>query len=132
MGLEVDSTTLAHYFEPGDGEPDPSLLWFVDLRCDGAVVPDTYPESRRWLADHGPLVTSAFQGLAEKLEVGLDPDVWPVEWPVPGTPAGLRMTVVCSCIRRVTARKMGSILKDIANRWQSYLDQLDSVASISK
>lgn len=122
-GVDVDGEMLFEHFEEAEGEPDPVLKWFVDLRCDGESVPARPDEVRQWLLDHGALVTQGFEGLAKRLEVGVDSDGWPVEWGIPNSPPGIRMATACSSIGAVSGRVMGKTVREMADHWREYLRQ---------
>jgi hypothetical protein len=126
-GVDVDGVTVANHFEAGEKQNDPALAWFVDLRCEGDGVPDRLEAIREWLLRYAAVVTAGFRGLAAKLEVGIDQDVWPLEWMVPNAPTNTCITLVCSCIRRFSARKMKDVVQDLETRWQEYLRQLEPV-----
>jgi len=51
-GVELDGETIAERYEEGGSEPDPGLLWYVDLRCEGSAIPDGFDEAAHWLLDH--------------------------------------------------------------------------------
>lgn len=122
-GVDVDGETVLEHFVETDREPDPALKWFVDLRCDGETLPDRSEDVRAWLLDHGALVTRAFQGLAKRLEVGVDPDSWPAQWELPDPPPGVRITTACSSIGVIPGREIHKTVGEIADHWREYLEQ---------
>ena len=126
-GIDIDGTTGIDRLERGTGEDDPALTWFVDLRCDGESVPTKLEEARQWLLDHKALVREAYVAFGKKLEVGMDPDVVPLQCEFPNAPPGVRMTTVCSSTGTIPARQMSETVKDIAEHWEQYLNQLPQV-----
>ena len=122
-GIDVNGDSL-EYFESGTGDHDPALVWYVDLRLEGDDLPDNPEEVSQWLLDHELLVNSTYRQLAERLEVGVDPDVWPLQVASTQAPAGIGVVAVCSCMRRILARQMGKTVTDIEEHWKEYLDRL--------
>ena len=59
--------------------------------------------------------------LADELRAGMDVDVWPLLWNIPGTPRGLSMSIVCSIMRRLEALEAANILRGVADDWQESL-----------
>jgi hypothetical protein len=125
-GLDVGGISIEHY-EDGSGEDDPALVWYVDLRLDDDHGPQNPDDARRWLIDHASLVTDTYRLLADKLEVGVDPDVWPLKIENPTAIAGVRMAAVCSCTRRVPALTMRATVQGVAEHWREYLQSLFQV-----
>ena len=126
-GVTLDDAPMLHQFEDRADEADPALLWYVDLRCELKHLEEDAEEVRQWLLDQTPLVQSGFRKLANELSSGMDVDVCPIQWKVPGTPRGTRMTIVCSVTQRLEARDIGTVLRMIADRWESCLKNLPSV-----
>lgn len=124
MGIEVDGIPLWESFQPGKGEPNPILLWYVDLRGKGKKIPASPPAIRLWLFDQGPAIKAAFQELAHQLEVGMDQDVYPVQWPVPLQVPGVQLTIVCFASHRVLGREMAQIVAKLGHNWEKNLEQL--------
>ncbi len=122
-GLDIDGETVFEHFDDAEGEPDPVLKWFVDLRCDGETLPDKPEAARQWLLDHDTLISRAFQGLAKRLEVGVDPGAWPARWQLPDAPPGVRITTACSSIGAIPGREIGETVRGIGEHWKEYLQQ---------
>ena len=125
-GIDIDGTTFDH-FESGIGEHDPALAWFVDLRLEGNSVPAQPERARQWLLDHKSLVNEAYTAVSRRLQVGMDPDVWPLQCEAPNAPPGVHITTVCSSTATTTAREIGATILDIAQHWEDYLDQVPAV-----
>ncbi len=77
-GIDVDGAGW-EYYEGGSEEYDPALIWYVDLRAQGDHLPGSLEDARQWLLDQESLVNATYQQLVERLEVGMDPDVWPLK-----------------------------------------------------
>ena len=125
-GIDIDGTTIDH-FESGMGENDPALAWFIDLRLEGDGVPTQPEQARQWLLDHKTLVKEAYVAFGKKLQVGMDPDVWPLQCEAPNAPPDVHMTTVCSSTGTIPARNIGTTVQDIAEHWETYLDQVPAV-----
>ena len=87
-GIDVDGATLDHL--EGGTNDDPALSWFVDVRFDGQDVPADLAQAQQWLREKETLVRRAYEVLGRRLQVGLDPDVMPVQCEVPGSPPGVQ------------------------------------------
>src|SRR5262249_4105359 len=129
-GVDIDGTTALHLFEPGEDDPDPALLWFVDLRCEGAALPAGVEEARQWLLDNATVIRSGFETLAQEVGPGMDPDAWPLLWKIPGTARRVRMTIVCSAARRLEGRDIAKVLADVAEHWEERIRGLPPVGSV--
>ena len=120
-GIEVDGETLHSHFEPGCGEPDPSLLWYIDIRCKVDSLPRDEYATTKWLIDHSDLFREELLVLSERLYAGLDVDLWPLQHRIVKAPAGVEAVIVCSSIRGIIAREYGSILADVVQNFDSIL-----------
>jgi hypothetical protein len=120
-GVDVDGAAVLQQFEAGKKPSDPVLLWFVDIRCEGPSLPATPEGARDWLLAQAETVTTALERLADDIGPGLDVNVWPLRYPVPGTRKGVRLAVVCSATRRLAGREMATVLKDLADNWAKYV-----------
>jgi hypothetical protein len=127
--ITVDEATVWHHFQPGAEPPDPALLWYVDIRCEGTRLPVEPEAARRWLLDQAAAIRQALTDLADKLQAGLDTDPFPLEWEVPNPPRRVKMKLVCSATRRQTLLALSRILTDIRDRWEAILDELTLVTT---
>ncbi len=126
--IEVNEDTVLHHFEEGGDESDPSLLWWVDLRCEGPGLPKGAEEARRWLLTHAGSIKEGFGRLAEKLHAGLDVDLYPLQWSdFHGLPKRVKATAVCSAIRRVTARDIATVVRGLAGHWEEIIANLPAL-----
>jgi hypothetical protein len=123
--VTADGVTVLHRFQPGDAPSDPALLWYVDLRCSGRRLPVEPEATRQWLLAQSPIVRDNLTRLASKLEAGMDVEPWPFQWQVPRPPRGVRMTIVCSAVRRLPMLEIASILIDLCENWDEWLRELE-------
>jgi hypothetical protein len=125
-GIDVDGSSL-EFYESGSDDHDPALLWYVDLRLSGNGLPQSPEDARQWLFDHAAIVDRAFQQLAERLEVGMDADIWPLTLKVEQPAPGVILSAVCSSMRTTSARQIGGAVRDIIGNWRNYLGALPEV-----
>src|SRR5262249_55208883 len=106
-------------------ERDPSLRWYVELRCNGKV-PElrTSEDARKWLSEHSGLLRDALNKAAEELSGGLDIDHLPWSWSYPDAPKGWTIEVVVSAMRRLAGLEVAKKIQRLSKRWQHYLEQL--------
>src|SRR4051794_10597769 len=77
-GVDVDDNVVLQRFEAGSSDGDPSIVWYVDVRCSGRGLPATAVAARQWLLRNRPTVRRLLISLAEALPLGVDPGSWPV------------------------------------------------------
>lgn len=132
MGIKINGDLDWHHFdEPGNGELDPALVWYVDLRCEGDSLPTEGEDVRQWLIRTAPEIQSAFDALAEKLRVGYDDESWPYQFAVSKAPPGVSMKIVCSCVQGLEPGELAKVLRAIQENWVSYLQRLESAAVVA-
>jgi len=125
-GLELDGYPIAERFEEGDGQRDPALIWYVDLRCEGPRVPSEPELAEPWLLEHSPLFRDGFLRFGERLRAGADKDIYSLTWgDFPDAPEGVGVTLSCSAVRRVDGREMSSILREIGTHWEEIIQSLE-------
>lgn len=122
-GINVEGDLLLESFEPGGSEPDPALLWYVEIRCNGTALPTDREAVRQWFREQESSLKRALLALAEKLEVGSD-ETWPYQYAVPDGPTGTTVKIVCSAVRGLELGTLASVLRDIAKSWDHLLKQL--------
>ena len=128
-GLELDGNTLLGNYQEGPPElqDDPmgsALEWYVDVRCQGDLLPTEAEAARNWLLDQKATIEAGLIRFAEAISTGID-DSFPLRWQeFPVTPEGVQLEVVCSAVRRVTAQRFGEILNEFATRFPEDLRQL--------
>jgi hypothetical protein len=129
-GIELNGTTVFERFESGGDDHDPALVWYVDIRCEGTNLPQMAEEARDWLQRHGMYVRDGLPVLADKLRAGVDVGSYPLRWQVPNLPEGVRITVVCSALRRVPGLEIANVLNEISDRWEELVKDLPSVHAL--
>jgi hypothetical protein len=129
-GFEFDATsegdaTLLERFEPGDEDRDPSLLWFVDIRCDGPGVPRLLEEAPRWFLSTKPVIDDGLARFADHLRrVGSDLDDYPLEWSEFPNADDVERKIVCSANRRIECRELAEILDDVRDHWSEWIEEM--------
>src|SRR5947209_8376656 len=113
-GITIDMDVILHHSTREKKDADPVLAWFVDVRCEGAKLPEYAEEIRQWFLDKAPVIRKVLTDLAAEIKVGLDFDLLPLIWRVPHPPRGVRMTIACSADRMDAVRGMAEILKETA------------------
>lgn len=118
-GGDIGSETILDRFEMGEGDRDPALLWFVDVRCEGPGVPNDAEAARQWLLSTSPTIEDGFARFADRLRrVGSDLDDYPLQSAdFPDEGDNVERRIVCSAIRRLDARGLAVILDDIRVHW---------------
>jgi hypothetical protein len=126
ISLNDDSTSL-HFFE-GEVEEedyDPRLLWYVDVRCEGDVLPTEPQAARDWFLANEPYFVAEIRGLADEIAIGVDNDIWPYQRELASPPDGCQAEVAVQAIRRLTGREMADNLRRLAVDWHPLLTQLE-------
>lgn len=125
-GGDIGSETILDRFEMGEGDRDPALLWFVDVRCEGPGVPNDAEAARQWLLSTGPIIMEGFTHFADRLRrVGSDLDDYPLRSAdIPDGGDGVERMIVCSAIRRLDARGLAEILDDIRLHWVERIEAM--------
>lgn len=132
-GISVGDETVLGLFEPGPTDNDPALLWYVDLRCEGARLPTDPKEAREWLLRHEDVIRAGFADCARECSAGIDPDIYPRLWSdFASTPKDIRMVIALSAVRRVDAREISKVLQDIGSHWGHYIRALKPLEHASR
>jgi hypothetical protein len=118
-GIDVDGEAVLMRFDPGQGTPDPSLAWYVDVRCEGDALPAHAEGARRWLLDNERFVADGIAMIADQAGAGVDVDDQPAEWELPVAPERSRITVVICAARRQAAHGLAAILRGVGRDWGS-------------
>src|SRR5262249_30623439 len=120
-GLSLNRETVLGHFEDGPDFSDPVLLWFVDVRVEGRRLPHEAEAIRQWFLDHSAAIQQGLREVAEEVRAGFEPDVWPMQRPLPRPPRGVRWNLVCCALRRFDALDISKLVLDEADHWQAYL-----------
>lgn len=124
-GIDLDGAAIFEDFEPGAADRDPSLRWYVDLRCAGDGLPDDAESAREWLLDQEQTIRAGFRSFAAQLAAGADLDDYPLQWSgFSPLPPDVHMSIACSAIRRVDARELNQVLLDVADHWSDRIGRL--------
>jgi hypothetical protein len=132
-GVDLDGLTLLETFEPGGEEHDPSLSWYVDLRCEGDAFPTQPEKAQEWLLENADAIRKGLAACADELAVGLDlPDetLLPYERSLPRPPDGSRLRIFVSAIRRCDGRQIAVELRNLSRNWGRVLRELRPLVSV--
>jgi hypothetical protein len=122
-GIELDDDMIFERFEESGSEIDPTLLWYVDLRCKGSAIPSEAQEARQWLLDHEDNIQAGFSECAHDFEAGRDVDLYPLLWnKFSGVPEEVEMTIACATNRRIWALAVPKLLEDVAQHWRERIE----------
>jgi len=127
-GVDVNGGQAWSIFEPGAGDPDPALEWYVDIEWSGSSLPTDADEAKALLLAQEPRVSAACEALASRLEVGIDAEPAPFTQSFDAGLSGVKAGVYCSAVHRVSGRDMGRNLKFIGTSWSRLLKQLHPVS----
>lgn len=125
-GLEIDGQPVAEVFdEGGEGEYDPILLWFIDVRCEGSPIPGDPEAALDWLEEHTKIIRDGLARCSQSLEVGLDADIYPLIWTDFGdVPSDVKMSIACSASRRFDARSMAALVNQFSVDWPILIEEI--------
>jgi hypothetical protein len=127
-GVDLDGDPVLEAFKPGCGPVDSALEWFVDVRCSGRRLPADGEAARAWLLQRGDAIGGQLAEMADELRAGIDPD-WPLTRTMPEAANGVEVEVVCSAIRRLTARDVRQVLLRLKESWQMLVSSLRTAQS---
>lgn len=125
-GIEINSNTVLARFEQGSEDGDPALVWYVDVRCEGARLPAEPEAARAWFIRNESAITRLLEALADEVPSGIDPGDWPLR-KEHQLSTGVRVTVACSAMRRVEGQQIAQVLRDIAANWRERVSNLPQV-----
>jgi hypothetical protein len=128
-GVEVNEETVLQRFSPGEGESDPALLWFIDLRfVINQSIATEAEAAKRFLMTIATPVRGALEQCAKEFQAGIDPDTWPARREIANLPPDVDGVIVSSAMRRLTLGEMGEAFTDLGQRWIDILASLEEVA----
>ncbi|HEV3022196.1 MAG TPA: hypothetical protein VGX76_07000 [Pirellulales bacterium] len=130
-GVEINGELVLHRFKAGSEEDDPSLLWFVDVCCENANVPNDAEGARGWLRSRTGEVSNSLLLLAKDLEAGVDTGPFPLQRNFGPSADGTATTIICSAVRRLDARHIANALEDVAQNWDQLLRELETEAQVA-
>lgn len=125
-GIRLDDELIYHRFESRSEEPDPGLLWYLDVIFRGDAVPNAPDEAKNWLTTAlGVPIRTGLERYAERLGSCEDPDDYPLDWEdFPSAPPGVNIAVSGSAVQRVDAREMEEVIRSIAENWDVIVNGL--------
>lgn len=129
-GIDVDGSTVLARYEPGTDEHDPSLKWYVDVRCDGPALPTDGEAARRWLVENTNLIKDELLSVGRQIELGFDAETRPFERRVASPPEGTTIVIVASAQQRTLGRDMSSTLQRLSDEWEASLRDLEPLAPV--
>jgi hypothetical protein len=130
-GIDSAVGELLQHFEPGSTDPNPSLLWFIDVLCEGESLPDDPQGARDWFLKNQDFFVKHLTKIAdEQLDLGFDAEYRPYEREIADGPDLARVKIAASAIRRVVAREMAAHVREVARRWGDLIGVL-SPASVT-
>ena len=125
IGVDSDAEELLQCFQDGTSDTNPTLLWFVDIRCEGDRLPGDGEGARAWFANNRDYFAAGLRNVArEELCVGFDTECYPAQCRLPLGPDNTTVEIVVSAMRRIDGRSMGQRLVEFADEWDSLLGQL--------
>lgn len=125
MGLDGGRGLSLSQFEPGSHNDDPSLVWYVDVTFEAPRLPNNREALCEWLASRAAQVAELLEAIAEGLPAGVDG-----EGPLKlsrSLPNRVRLTIACSAMKRVTARRLSAILREVGANFRQYVEELAMV-----
>jgi hypothetical protein len=124
-GIELDDETIFENYEETERDVDPTLLWYVELRCKGSAIPSDPPEAKQWLLGNEAIGREGFSRCASEVEAGRDVDLYPFLWSkFSGVPKDVEMTIACATNRRIWALSVPKLLEDFAEHWRERIEHL--------
>lgn len=124
-GIEVDGDAVLTRFEEGRAaqDPDPAIVWYVDVKCRGSTLPTNPDAARLWLIRQEKPISRLLTALADEIPAGIDPTDWPVRREE-RLPSKVQVVVTCSAVRRLEASRLSQILREVADHWRQTLEDL--------
>ena len=127
-GIMLGMSTIFERFEIDGEEFDPSLIWSVDLRCQGPSLPRDSNVAREWLLSHETLIRDGFRRYADQLQAGVDQTgISLLEWSnFQNPPPGVAMKIVCGTQRRIDALNLARQIEFVGDHWVELIRGLES------
>ena len=134
IGVLIHGNYAVEHFKPGpEEEYDPSLIWSVDLECEGPNLPTRTEDALAWLSSHAIQIQTGLKLYSQQLAAGLDSTGFsPTKWrEFPNPPLGVEMSISCEAMRRVDGQILGQVLKETSMQFVEYLQKLSSLEKVS-
>ena len=127
-GIELDGDTIFGRFEGGVDSEDPTLSWYIDLRCDGEGLPCSPEAARNWLLEHEEEIRAGLLACSKELKAGRDVEAYPLLWDrFPSSPTDVSMKIACATKGRVWAIAIPLLLEEVALKWRDRIESLHPV-----
>jgi hypothetical protein len=123
-GIELNDQTIFHQFIQGPRPTDPALDWFVDIVCESKNIPSDPPHAKSWLLVLAPVINQGLRELVGRFQLGLDEPSYPFSHRVKKAPAGTRITIKGSALRRIRATEIGGFLAQVLDAWEDSVSRL--------
>jgi hypothetical protein len=124
-GIMIDDELVFHQLENENvAEPDPVLLWFVNVGVEGDDLPDDPDEARQWLIDHSTAISDLLLKEGRSISAGIDHPSWPLIKHVPLPANGRLVRIGYAAMERVAASEMGVHLQEVAREFESVVQSL--------
>jgi hypothetical protein len=124
-GVEVDGESALMQFDEGEDfrdDPDPRLVWYVDVSFRGGSLPRDGGAARRWLLRHEGGIVRTIHALAKSVRQGIDASDWLLR--KEAKIGSVKLAITCSVVRRLEAQRVAEILLDVADNWSARLTAL--------
>lgn len=121
-GIQLDGEALLERFEPGIGDSDSALAWYIDVRCEMNDAPSEPTAARRWFLDQANVFREQLLKLSQEVRAGIDTDIFPLvrAFHVAGVPG----EIVCSSTKRVSALRLSEEMSRLASDWVRQVESL--------
>ena len=122
-GLDINNENFDVLENENSGNEDPALLWFVDMKFEGAL-PTDFSAVCHWLLKNETPIRVKMISFAAEIHSGLDINSFPARKAY--KLENVKVTVSCSAVRREDALKIAGTIRAIARDWRSILGTLSS------
>jgi hypothetical protein len=130
-GIDLDGQSLLQHYQEESSDFDPSLLWYVDIVCQAATLPDDPERARNWFLEHEAFFGDAIRNVArEELGAGFDTEVRPFRREMENGPDDARVRIVVAAVRRLVARQVADRLREVADHWKQLVSRLDPMSVV--
>lgn len=126
-GISLDHESVLMRFVPGPaGDDDPTLLWFVDVRCDN-VPAQTSEQVMAWFRVHSEELSESLLRAAAQADIGIDTGDVPVLFHHNQLVDGATVIIAASASTRLQGREMAHVLRDTAAKLNESIESLEQV-----
>jgi hypothetical protein len=123
-GLDVNDDRIFQEFRSGSEAEDPSLLWFVEVQCEGTSLPTEPDAAREWFLRHTPTTRAKLADVADRLTVGIDELSMPFVQSWTDASEHVTFRIRCSAIRRLSGLEIARHLREVAANLESEIRAL--------